>query len=95
MKLLPDTAETLIEGRLLRVKCIIDTKEVELISIYLNATPAQRAAQIDALKNSDIGHNHDSLMGGDFNCVEDVELDTRGKVEKTNKPHTETHTAPG
>ena len=81
--LLPDTAETLIDGRCLRVKGIIDTKEIKLASIYLSATPAERATQIDILRDSPLGRDQDSLIGGDFNCVEDVEIDTKSDEDKS------------
>ena len=43
VRLLPDTAETLIEGRCLRARCAVDSKEFELISVYLSAVPSARA----------------------------------------------------
>ena len=64
VKLLLDTAETLIEGRCLRARCVIDSKELEIISIYLSAMPNPRATQIEELRACPVGNEYDTLLGG-------------------------------
>ena len=93
VKLIPDTSETLIEGRCLRTRCAIDSKELELISIYLSAIPSIRSTQIDTLRTIPLGRDHDTLVGGDFNCVENTdnrhkESRRRGRVRKRPRPQT-------
>ena len=55
VKLLPDTAEELLECRCLKVQCRIDDSMIELVSIYLSANQNNRIEQIEALAQSGLG----------------------------------------
>jgi hypothetical protein len=52
-----------------------------LVSIYLNATPDKRKATLVELETADpplLAHN--TIIGGDFNCVAAPPLDIRHKT---------------
>ena len=55
----------------------IDGATTWLTSIYLNSNPTRRGHDLDFLENEpDLVHKN-SIIGGDFNCVADTNIDTK------------------
>ena len=75
-----------LDGRFISVEVIIGGATTWLSSVYLNANAAKRGIDLDLLESErDLIHKN-SIIGGDFNCVADTNLDT--KLEDGNSSST-------
>jgi hypothetical protein len=69
--------KTSLNGRFASVEVEIEGITTWLTSIYLNANPAERGLNVNDLHSEpDLIHKI-SIIGGDFNCVADTNLDSR------------------
>eukprot|EP00962_Isochrysis_galbana_P048111 scaffold19949_cov120-Isochrysis_galbana.AAC.1 len=80
-----------LNGRLAALEVEINGTKAWLTSIYLHANATIREANLKEIENS-LGLLHrNSIIGGDFNCVHDPNLDTKnrdGSGSSTyNNPH--------
>jgi endonuclease/exonuclease/phosphatase family metal-dependent hydrolase len=48
-----------------------------LSSIYLNASPAERGEDINFIESEPDFIHKNFILGGDFNCIADTNLDTK------------------
>ena len=60
--------------------CVINNTEQEFSSVYLSAQAPERKKQLHTITKSKIFKEH-AIIGGDFNCVENVDLDVRYPAE--------------
>jgi exonuclease III len=65
-----------LNGRLIGIECLIENERVFIYSLYLPAKP-ENGLQILLNKVSQGLIQNNSIIGGDFNCVDQVERDTR------------------
>jgi exonuclease III len=68
------SARSLIPGRYLTMSCNILGTIQDVSSVYLSAQARERKAHIHTIKKSKIFKDH-AIIGGDFNCVENTDLD--------------------
>eukprot|EP00962_Isochrysis_galbana_P048177 scaffold19985_cov115-Isochrysis_galbana.AAC.11 len=65
-----------LEGRAISIGCCIKGVKTTLTSIYLHADPEKRGQQIKDLEDSKF-LTRNSIIGGDFNCVENTKIDVQ------------------
>lgn len=65
------------EGRVIAAKLALPDMELNLINIYAPNKPQDRKEFYDTLWHYKPGSNN-LILGGDFNCVEDISLDKQG-----------------
>jgi len=74
------SARSIIKGRYITMTCVINNTEQEFSSVYLSAQAPERKKQLHTITKSKIFKEH-AIIGGDFNCVENVDLDVRYPAE--------------
>ena len=73
------------EGRLIMIKCTIQGTTFQLINIYAPNTPNARLnffknlnTEIVRSRNADTQYSQNTIIGGDFNTIQDIKLDRKG-----------------
>ena len=70
------TLTTIIPGRAISLRCNINEEGVTIANLYAPANPTKRKQFYKTLtENKKLPKN--TIVGGDFNCVDDVNLDTQ------------------
>ena len=68
--------KTLIEGRAISLDVLIETKYFKIVNTYAPCEPRDRPDFFTELGNKLLSEKAiPTLMGGDFNCVQDAKLD--------------------
>jgi len=64
-----------LNGRLLGIECKIDNERTHIYSIYLPAKPEKRLEALLKIEQQGL-IKHNAIVGGDFNCVDQLHRDT-------------------
>jgi exonuclease III len=70
------SARSIVASRYITMTCKMNNTEQEFYSVYLSAQAPARKKQLHTIAKSKVLKEH-AIVGGDFNCVENVDLDVR------------------
>jgi hypothetical protein len=65
-----------LNGRLIGIECMIENERVYIYSLYLPAKPDKKLDMLLKIEQQGL-IKHNSIVGGDFNCVDQVLRDTK------------------